>query len=162
MINGLGWHDVTEFPRLGTTEVWDFINRSNETHPLHMHLVRFQILDRQNFTVGSDGVTIIPTGPRTPPPADEAGWKDTARCPPTQITRVIARFEDYSGMYPYHCHMLEHEDNEMMRQMQVMPACGSLRLQLRRRLGHRRGYRVLLRLPRRHLPRRALHQQRRL
>jgi spore coat protein A len=125
MINSQEWSDISEYPRLGDTEVWSFVNRSNQTHPMHIHLVRYQVLDRQNFVVGNDGSTIVPTGPVMPPDANEQGWKDTVRCPPSQITRVIMTFADYSGVYPYHCHMLEHEDNEMMRQMQVVPACGS-------------------------------------
>jgi spore coat protein A len=120
LIDGLRWDDVTEFPVLGDTEVWSFVNRSGETHPMHMHLVMGQILDRQDFTV-VDG-EIVPVGPRVPPPPGEAGWKDTFPCPPAQITRVITRFEDYTGLYPYHCHILEHEDQEMMRQFRVTPA----------------------------------------
>jgi spore coat protein A len=48
-INGLSWDDITEFPKLGTTEIWGFVNRSGVTHPMHMHLVMFQVLDRQAF-----------------------------------------------------------------------------------------------------------------
>ncbi|CAG1006953.1 Spore coat protein A [Phycisphaerales bacterium] len=116
-INAGMWDDVTEFPVLGTTEVWSWINRSGMTHPMHMHLVQFQILDRQPFTV-QDG-QVIPTGPRVAPPPNEAGWKDTVQAKPWQISRVIARFEDYPGRFAYHCHILEHEDNEMMRQFEV-------------------------------------------
>jgi FtsP/CotA-like multicopper oxidase with cupredoxin domain len=116
LINGLGFDDVTEYPVLGTTEIWRFINDSGVTHPMHMHLVQFQILDRQPFTrVGGE---IVTTGPATPPDASEAGWKDTAPVAPNEIVRVIARFEDYAGRYPYHCHILEHEENEMMRQFE--------------------------------------------
>jgi hypothetical protein len=62
----------------------------------------------------------VPTGPRVPPPANERGWKDTVQAPPGQITRVIARFEGYPGLFAYHCHILEHEDHEMMRQFRVL------------------------------------------
>jgi len=116
MINGLMFDDITEFPRLGTTEVWSWINRSGMTHPMHMHLVAFQVLDRQNFTI--QGGQVVPTGPRIPPAPNEQGWKDTVAANPFQITRVIARFEDYAGKFAYHCHILEHEDNEMMRQFE--------------------------------------------
>ena len=119
-INGLGFHDVREFPVLNSTEIWQFINRSGVTHPMHMHLTMFQILDRQAFVVSND--SIIPVGSRIPPPPGEAGWKDTAPVPPNTIVRVITRFEDYVGRYPYHCHILEHEENEMMRQFQVVHA----------------------------------------
>jgi spore coat protein A len=66
---------------------------------------------------------VTPIGPLMPPDPNEAGWKDTVRTNPDEITRVIARFEDYTGRYPYHCHILEHEDHEMMRQFEVHPAC---------------------------------------
>jgi len=118
MINGLMWDDITEFPRVGSTEVWAWINRSGVVHPMHMHLVAFQVLDRQDFVV-VDGV-VTPVGPRMLPPPNEMGWKDTVQAMPGQITRVIARFEDYTGRYPYHCHILEHEDHEMMRQFEVI------------------------------------------
>jgi spore coat protein A len=116
MIDGLMWDDITELPRLGTTEIWAWFNSSNVTHPMHMHLVAFQVLDRQDFDV----VTGQPTGPRVPPAPNEVGWKDTVQAPPGKITRVITRFEDYAGLFPYHCHVLEHEDNEMMRQFRVI------------------------------------------
>jgi hypothetical protein len=121
-INGLGWQDITEYPRLGTTEIWRFINDSGVSHPMHMHLVMFQVLDRDGFTTGPGGV-VIPNGTPQPPAAEERGWKDTAMVAPGQILRVIARFEDYKGKYAYHCHILEHEEHEMMRQFQTV-ACG--------------------------------------
>jgi spore coat protein A, manganese oxidase len=117
-INELGWHDLTEFPMLGATEIWQWINRSGVTHPMHMHLVAVQILDRQAFTVVND--QIVPFGPRVPPPPHEAGWKDTVAATPNQITRVITRFEGFLGRYAYHCHILEHEDHEMMRQFEIL------------------------------------------
>jgi spore coat protein A len=121
MINGQRYDTVNETPRLGSTEIWTFINRSPLMHPMHMHLVRFQIMDRQPFQVINNRVT--PTGPRVPPLPDEAGWKDTVQARPSELTRVIARFEGFPGYYPYHCHILEHEDNEMMRRMLVLPRC---------------------------------------
>jgi FtsP/CotA-like multicopper oxidase with cupredoxin domain len=117
-INGRGFDDVTEFPILGSTEVWRFINRSGSVHPMHMHLTMFQILDRQSFIVQAD--TIVLTGAPIPPGPEEAGWKDTAPVYPNQVMRVITRFEDYAGRYVYHCHILEHEENDMMRQFQVV------------------------------------------
>jgi spore coat protein A len=114
---GSRWTDITEMPKLLDTEVWRFINRSGMAHPMHMHLVMFQVLDRQTFD--DSGGTIVPTGPLVPPPAHEAGWKDTVQVAPGEMVRVIARFEDYEGLFPYHCHILEHEDHEMMRQFLV-------------------------------------------
>jgi spore coat protein A len=118
VINGLGWDDITEQPVLGTTEIWSFVNQSGVVHPMHMHLVFFQLLDRQPFEL-VDG-EIQPLGDPLPPEPEEAGWKDTVRARPNEITRVIARFDDYTGLYPYHCHILEHEDHEMMRQFEVL------------------------------------------
>jgi spore coat protein A len=114
LINGKEWDEITEFVHLDTNEIWSFINRSEQSHPMHLHLVQFQILDRQPFEIVSGQV--VPSGPRVPPPAHEAGWKDTVDCPPLQITRIIARFTQYRGTFAYHCHILEHEDGEMMRQ----------------------------------------------
>ncbi|MFN0133716.1 MAG: multicopper oxidase domain-containing protein [Phycisphaerales bacterium] len=117
LINGLRFDNLTEFPRLDTTEIWSFINRSGVMHPMHMHLVQFLVLDRQAFDIVGGQVT--PVGPRIPPPPEEAGWKDTVKVGPQEIVRVITRFEDYLGLYPYHCHILEHEDHEMMRQFKT-------------------------------------------
>lgn len=118
LINGLMWDDITETPRVGTTEIWSWINRSPDIHAMHVHLVQFQVLDRQNFTM-VDGV-VTPSGPRIPPPPNEQGWKDTVQTMPGQITRVIQRFTDFAGIFPYHCHILEHEDHEMMRQFNLL------------------------------------------
>jgi hypothetical protein len=118
LINGLMWDDITEFPRVGTTEIWSWINRSPDIHAMHIHLVQFQVLDRQDFTMVNNVVT--PISSRIPPSPGEAGWKDTVQTHPGQITRVIQRFTDFSGLFPYHCHILEHEDHEMMRQFNLL------------------------------------------
>jgi hypothetical protein len=121
---GAKWNDITEFPQLEDTEVWKFVNRSGMTHPMHLHLVMFQVLDRQGFD--EIGGEIVPLGNPVPPPPQEAGWKDTVQVGPNEIVRVIAHFENYTGLYAYHCHILEHEDHEMMRQFQSVaptPAC---------------------------------------
>lgn len=124
LINGLTWEDITEYPELTTTEVWRFINPTGQLHPMHMHLVMFQVLDHTPITLGSDNEP-IPTGPAVPPLATEEAWKDTVQVQPHTMTRVIARFEDYAGKYAYHCHILEHEDHEMMRQFQSVPPCSA-------------------------------------
>ena len=93
-------------PRLGDTEVWTFRNLSDVTHPMHVHLVRFQILDRDNL----------------PPSQNEMGWKDTARVGPSEVVRVAMTFEGHTGRYMFHCHNLAHEDHSMMGQMKVVPA----------------------------------------
>ncbi len=118
LINGKRWTEITEFPMLDSTEVWSFVNRSGMVHPMHMHLVMFQVLDTQDFDVVNGAV--VPIGNPVAPDPNESGWKDTVPVYPNQIVRVIARFEGYPGLFPYHCHILEHEDHEMMRQFQVM------------------------------------------
>ena len=138
LINGRKWDaPIAIKPRLGDTEVWQFINTTEDAHPMHLHLVRFQVLDRQPFDVasylkawgaerpgeGPDPIAVEPyfMGARKLPPPDERGWKDTVRADPGEVVRIIARFEGYTGKYPWHCHMLEHEDNEMMLQFEVVP-----------------------------------------
>ncbi len=84
---------------------------------MHLHLVRFQILDRRPF----DTFAFLMkkemrfTGPAEPPAPNELGWKDIAQCPPGIVTRILIKFEGYPGDYIYHCHILEHEANDMMR-----------------------------------------------
>jgi len=125
LLNGKSWHDpVTENPVLNSTEIWSFINPTDDSHPIHLHLVKFQILDRrkiENFAYISQQELRF-TGPPVPPDPDEAGWKDTVRAHPGMMTRIIARFEGYPGRYVWHCHILEHEDNEMMRPYDVLPS----------------------------------------
>ena len=118
LINNLHWSAITEYPVLGTTEIWRFINPSGISHPMHLHLVSFQVLDIQDFELVDDEV--VPIGIPQPPPAHLAGWKDTVEVAPDKIVRVIARFEDYTGLFAYHCHVLEHEDHEMMRQFRTV------------------------------------------
>jgi cysteine-rich repeat protein len=93
---------------------------------MHMHLVFFQILDRDGFTRDGMG-NVVPDGNPQAPPAEQSGWKDTAMVAPNEILRVIVRFDDYKGLYAYHCHILEHEDHEMMRQFQTV-SCGDAEL----------------------------------
>ena len=125
LLNDTPWHmPVTENPVLDSVEIWSFVNTTDDSHPIHLHLVRFQILDRRRFepffyqTRGE----IRYTGPATPPAPEEAGWKDTVRADPRMVTRIIVRFEGYVGRYVWHCHVLEHEDNEMMRPYEVIAA----------------------------------------
>jgi FtsP/CotA-like multicopper oxidase with cupredoxin domain len=165
---------VTELPRVGTTEAWYFQNLTEDAHPVHIHLVEFQLEDRQDIDVdrfkayweslnGStlplnhptvranveDAVSFpagtpardFLTGPSEPPSPQESGWKDTFVAPPGKVTRVRIRFApQYTkdsdlvpGFNPFpfdatagpgyvwHCHILDHEDNDMMRPMQMMP-----------------------------------------
>jgi spore coat protein A, manganese oxidase len=123
LLNRKRWHEpVTETPKLGTTEIWEFANTTEDTHPLHLHLVRFQVLDRRVFDVfgfrNNKGLHYL--APAMPPEANEMGWKDTVQCPAGVVTRIVVRFEGYAGRYLYHCHILEHEANEMMRPFEVV------------------------------------------
>ncbi|MGA2741512.1 MAG: multicopper oxidase [Bryobacteraceae bacterium] len=125
LLNGAHWSmPVTENPALDTVEIWTLINTTDDSHPIHLHLVRFQILDRRRFdpfTYQTSG-KLRYTGAATPPAPEEAGWKDTVRADPKMVTRIIVRFEGYAGRYVWHCHILEHEDNEMMRPYDVVPS----------------------------------------
>ncbi len=123
LINRKHWHEpVTETPKLNSTEIWEFVNLTEDTHPMHLHLVRFQILDRRPFysSVYRQNQKPTYTAPAAPPEPNELGWKDTVQCPPGTITRVIVRFEGFTGKYLYHCHILEHESNDMMRPFEVI------------------------------------------
>jgi spore coat protein A, manganese oxidase len=123
LLNGAHYDmPVTENPVLHSTEIWTLINQTEEAHPIHLHLVRFQILDRRPFNPEAYMQTgkLVYTGPAIPPEAHEAGWKDTVRADALHATRIIVKFEGYKGRYVWHCHVLEHEDNEMMRPYEVV------------------------------------------
>jgi FtsP/CotA-like multicopper oxidase with cupredoxin domain len=142
-----------ETPVVDTVEQWNIINTTGDTHPIHLHLVQFQVLGRQKFDVdeymeahypelpdpeaaglgpwpvpSADGFT---RGSMRPPAANEAGWKDTVRANPGEITRILVPFgggaaagvpfdQSFTGDYVVHCHILEHEDNEMMQPYRVV------------------------------------------
>jgi spore coat protein A, manganese oxidase len=125
LLGGAHWNmPVTENPQLDSVEIWSLINLTEDVHPIHLHLVRFQILDRRSFDKLHYFVKgeLKFIGPAIPPDPGEAGWKDTVQAHPQMVTRIIARFEGYPGRYVWHCHILEHEDNEMMRPFEVLPA----------------------------------------
>jgi len=105
--------NVTENPALGATEQWDIYNFTMDAHPIHLHLVRFEVVGRQ--AIGG-GPSIVGNGPQ----AWESGFKDTVIAYPGEITTVKALF-DIPGLYVWHCHIVEHEDNEMMRPYVVGP-----------------------------------------
>lgn len=136
-INGRPFMDSapTENPRLGSVEIWNFINLSPDNHPMHMHLINFQVLERIPFNAaaysaifeddqpnpGFDMNTLY-TGAPVPPHPSELGWKETVKVYVGMITRVIVLFEGFSGNFVYHCHILDHEENDMMQYMTVLPA----------------------------------------
>jgi len=123
LLNNAHWDmPVTENPAIDSVEIWNFLNFTDDSHPIHLHMVRFQILDRRQFEPEYyyKGGRIEYIGPVVPPAPNEAGWKDTVQAHPGMVTRIIARFEGYPGRYVWHCHILEHEDNEMMRPYDVV------------------------------------------
>ena len=142
---------TTEIPKLYSTEIWEFINMTSGMHPMHVHLIQFQLLNRQSFDPkyitdwqaqnpeppGADNLhplnvtpylTGVPTFPRG---TNEYGWKDVIQCSPGMVTRIIIKFAPQKrntkfpfnalkGVYLWHCHLLEHEDNEMMLKYQLI------------------------------------------
>ncbi len=160
LLNGQKWMaDVSEKPKLGTTEEWIIVNPTADTHPIHLHLTQFQLVSRQKIDVKkyaadwlaqqSDSVMMPPwsnsymptelaigmylKGKPSPAPANEQGWKDTVQMNPGEVTVIRVKFGpiDGSASYPFdatsgpgyvwHCHILDHEDNEMMRPYEVVP-----------------------------------------
>jgi len=125
LLNGQYWHEpVTEKPELGSTEIWSFINTTQDIHPIHLHLVRFQILDRRPFDVDDflNYKKFAYMGEAAPPEPNERGWKDTVKAHPETVTRILVPFQGYAGRYVWHCHLLEHAANEMMRPFEVVAA----------------------------------------
>jgi spore coat protein A len=129
---------ITETPRAGTVEDWVWVNMTPDTHPMHVHLVTFQVVGRTPFDVvayqtahgGEGGVpggidpTPFATGPMQPPTPDERGFKDTVKANPGYFTTIRAKFDLPAGIktpqtYVHHCHIVEHEDNDMMRPFTV-------------------------------------------
>jgi len=174
-MSGLPAPGITELPQVGSTEVWEIINLTADAHPIHLHLVQFQLLSRQRFQInkylkayaaafggafvpaaGPPGLYGTPNadlavggnpavgpylqGKAMPPAPNEAGWKDTVIMYPREVTRIVVRFapqdiavggttpgrNDFAfdpsaePGYVWHCHILDHEDNEMMRPYKVV------------------------------------------
>jgi FtsP/CotA-like multicopper oxidase with cupredoxin domain len=118
------WSDnITENPALSATEEWTLYNFTADAHPIHVHLVKFQVVNRQALDTDEEGVALQPAelvgAPRTPE-AWETGNKDTVIAYPGEVTRIKMTF-DLEGFYVWHCHIVEHEDNEMMRPYHVGP-----------------------------------------
>lgn len=150
LLDGKEWMTaVTEKPRVGATELWEIVNLTGDTHPIHLHLVQFQLVNRQRFqssyiraynalnpVLPAPTTTNPPIGPYLQdgtfaPAPNEMGWKDTVRMNPSEVTRILVRFATSTGTgfpfnakaapgYVWHCHILEHEDNEMMRPYQLV------------------------------------------
>jgi spore coat protein A len=160
-LTGQKWEaDITEEPALGTTEYWYLINPTGDAHPIHLHLVQFQLvarapIDAEAYTadwldanpladgpygfmplpIGTEPDNDVPLhviGPRENPGPEEQGWFDTIITPPEYVTVIQVRFTQQDGSdfpfdatdgpgYVWHCHILDHEDNEMMRPYKVAP-----------------------------------------
>ena len=130
------WHDpVTEDPKLGSVEVWELINTTEDAHSIHLHVVQFQILNRQPFDVDAylSSGTLTFTGPPVPPAPNEAppSGHDIVNTLPGSVNRIVARFDLPAGTpvhsgqrfgFVWHCHISEHEDNEMMRPYEIVVA----------------------------------------
>ncbi|GAQ84217.1 Cupredoxin superfamily protein [Klebsormidium nitens] len=122
---------VTELPAQGTTELWEMFNPTADSHPIHTHLVGFQVLNRQPYNTTSPPTSPVFTGPPEPPAPNETGMKDTVKVPPGFVTRILITFARPGWIpgqgppfpfdptpqpgYVWHCHILNHEDNDMMR-----------------------------------------------
>jgi FtsP/CotA-like multicopper oxidase with cupredoxin domain len=147
LLNGMPYEaGATEFPTLGSTEMWEIVNMTRDAHPIHVHLVQFQLLNRQKYNMrryASEFMTANPSlpaetyvpvdvsrfliGKPVPPDPNEMGWKDTFRMNPGEVTRILLRFAPQDDTpafafdataepgYVWHCHILEHEENDMMR-----------------------------------------------
>ena len=130
---------ATEMPLAGTTEVWEIYNLTADVHPMHFHLVNVQVINRQVFQ-NYNGTPTFKALP-TPPAPNETGWKETVPMYPGTVTRIIMKFDLASAAiktatgatiptpssprtggaeYVWHCHILEHEEHDMMRPMVVI------------------------------------------
>jgi spore coat protein A len=117
------WMDpVTENPGVGDTEIWEIYNATADAHPMHIHEIVFEVINRQDIFVDEDAgtVEVVPGSLPTGPESWETGFKDTVTSYPGQVTRVRAQFNT-PGQYVWHCHIVEHEDNEMMRPFRIGP-----------------------------------------
>jgi o-aminophenol oxidase len=126
---------TTFFPMLGMYEVWQLVNLTGDTHPIHLHLDPFQILSRRAIRceipeggIADRDLTAVVALERDPDDEldhtiddNERGLKDTIRVNPNEIVEIAVRFTKYAGRYMYHCHILEHEDRDMMRPFVTMP-----------------------------------------
>jgi spore coat protein A len=163
LLDGQTWDaPVTEMPVLGSTEDWVIVNPSSSEHPIHLHLVQFQLLQRQSFdsdaymkawtelngpaplnhsTVNVQSLSTYLTGQPRTPDANEQGWKDTTLVYAGEVSTIRIRFTEQDGSpfpfdategpgYVWHCHLLEHEDNEMMRPYIVVSSAQNFALEV--------------------------------
>jgi spore coat protein A, manganese oxidase len=118
------WMDpVTENPAVGATEVWEIYNTTADAHPMHIHEIAFEVVNREGLVLNAEGEVAEPIqldGTISPPEPSESGFKDTVIAYPGQVTRIKGRFTE-PGQFVWHCHIVEHEDNEMMRPYRIGP-----------------------------------------
>jgi FtsP/CotA-like multicopper oxidase with cupredoxin domain len=122
-VEALWMEPVTENPNVGDTEVWAFYNTTGDAHPMHVHEVAFEVVNREALVLDEAGDPVVPlelSGVVRAPEPWETGRKDTVIAYPGEVTRVKAQFNT-PGQYVWHCHIVEHEDNEMMRPYRVGP-----------------------------------------
>jgi FtsP/CotA-like multicopper oxidase with cupredoxin domain len=121
-VNRLWMDSVTENPGVGDTEVWEFYNTTADAHPMHVHEVAFEVVNREGMALEGEEVVqpVQPDGNIRPPELWESGFKDTVVAYPGQITRLRLKFTN-PGQFVWHCHIVEHEDNEMMRPYRIGP-----------------------------------------
>jgi spore coat protein A, manganese oxidase len=119
LLDGRRWEDaITEIMQLGELEIWEITNTTGDDHPIHLHLEAFQLLGRRDAS-----------GPEIPLEEHERGWEDTLTIPNGQVVRLMVKYETFAGTFVWHCHILEHEDNEMMRPLRIdapEPAAGAI------------------------------------
>ena len=133
LLDNKNWDDpVSENPKAGSVEIWNLINTTGDAHPKHIHLVQFQILSRQAFNTNifeKSGKLVFNGPPQTPAPDELYASKDMVKTFPGTVTKLIMKFDlptgtnvipGYHYKYVWHCHILEHEDNEMMRPFDVI------------------------------------------
>ena len=114
------WKDsVTENPAVGDTEIWEIYNTTGDAHPMHVHELVFEVMNREDVDVDEDNNTVVANGQNvTDPEPWETGFKDMVIAYPGQVTRIKAQFNN-PGQFVWHCHIVEHEDNEMMRPYRI-------------------------------------------
>jgi hypothetical protein len=109
------------------TEMWRVFNTTADVHPIHLHSVAFQVVARQKFaaTITDEDTQAFDFGlygrVTKPNPEEARAWKDTVQMAPGEVTTIIVKF-DLPGNYVWHCHILEHEEHDMMHWLVVLPA----------------------------------------
>jgi FtsP/CotA-like multicopper oxidase with cupredoxin domain len=115
---------VSENPAAGDCEVWEFYNFTADAHPMHVHEVAFQVINREPMVPdqgnGKETLPVKLSGNVRLPEAWESGMKDTVITYPGEVTRIRSHFV-IPGQFVWHCHIVEHEDNEMMRPFRIGP-----------------------------------------